>query len=514
MSFRPAVALSCVVAVLLASGSAGAVVKITPGGPDSGRSTVELSGEYRLQGSLLSELAVDAEGTFLGQRAYLDQRLRFGIGLVGDNYRFGVEWDLFSGQIAGDLWQIPGSIDDRNRQKYGALSADGFVPRLAAARFQGPWVTVEAGLITSHWGLGMLSNDGAHDPWFGRSDFGDRVLRVRGTFKPLYGRKQPHPQRDRLLLTVGADWVVDDEMASFSRQQLAFQALASLLYADPDGRRLGIYSVYRNQRELLEDRQTHAVVLDVYGDLPFPIWDSGWSGRVALEAATILGSTNRSLSYNEREALVVAQGGITAQVSVRGPGDKLQFHLRGGWASGDQSPDDEVVQGFLFDRDFDVGMVLFDQLTGGVAAASHVLLSDPDNGGAPPDGVDALVTEGAFGSGLFLQPIVQLRPLSWLEARIGLAVAVSSAPLRHPFYSFRAGGTVRNHHNEEPAGALLGSELNWALQFGGALPFGGDMAPRLEALLQGGHLFVGDALAHSSGSDPIHHLMGTARLRW
>ena len=501
-------------AVLFLAVPADAAVRLPlgPGGED--RKTLELTGEYRLQGSFLSDFAVDAEGTTIGQSKSLDQRLRFGLGLGGNNFKFAVEWDLFSGQIAGDLWNIPGSVDARHREKLAAITADGFVPRRAAALFSGTWASVEVGLVTSHWGLGMLSNDGAHEPFFGRNDFGDRVVRLRGTFKPLYARSEPHPGRDGLMLTVGADWVIDDDNASFSKHQLAFQGLASLVYADAAGKRLGIYTVYRHQRELVEERETNVLVVDAYGDLHVQIWDTGWSARFALEAAAILGTTDRSLSYEERSRLGIAQAGLTGIASLRAPGEKLQFHLRGGWASGDGQPDDEVSHDFTFDRDFDTGMVLFDQLQGGVAAANHVLLSDPEHGGSPPDGVDAVVTEGAFRRGLFVQPIVQVSPLSWLDAKVGVMVGVASTPVRHSCYSFRAGGTPRTHHNEEPQGPMLGAELNWAVRIGGALPFGGDMAPRLEALVQGGHLFLGDALAAEGGSEPIHHLLATGRVRW
>ena len=506
--------LLAAMAVVLMTAPAVAAVRLPLGPGADGSKVLELQGEYRIQGSFLSDFAVDGEGTMIGQDKVLDQRLRFGLGLSGNNFKFAVEWDLFSGQIAGDLWDIPGTIDARHRQKFAAITADGFVPRRAAALFSGTWATVEVGLVTSHWGLGMVSNDGAHDPFFGRNDFGDRVVRLRGTFKPLYARKSPHPARDGLMLTVGADWVIDDDAASFSEHQLAFQGLASVLYADASGKRLGLYSVYRMQRELVDERDTHVLVVDAYGDLPLRLWDTGWSARLALEAAAIVGTTDRSLSYGERERLGIAQAGITGIASLRAPGEKLQFHLRGGWASGDGRPDDGVTHDFTFDRDFDTGMVLFDQLQGGVAAANHVLLSDPEHGGAPPDGVDAVATEGAFRRGLFVQPIVQVSPLSWIDAKVGVLVGVASTPVRHSFYSFRSGGTPRNHHDEEPQGSMLGAELNWALRIGGALPFGGEMAPRLEALVQGGHLFIGDALRASGGSEPIHHLLATGRIRW
>jgi len=490
-----------------------------PLGPDGDNAkVVEIQGEYRIQGSFLTDFPVDAEGTTLGQGAVLDQRLRFRLDLAGVNFKFGVEWDLFSGQMAGDLWGIPGSIDARHREKYAVLTADGFVPRRAAARFSGRWATVEVGLVTSHWGLGMVANDGNRDTFFGRNDFGDRVVRLRGTFKPFgapwHAQKEPHRLRDKVLLTGGVDWVLDDDVATFTEQQLAFQGLLSLLYADADGKRLGIYTVYRHQRELEYDRQTNVVVIDGYGDLPLALGASGWSARLAAEVAVILGTTDRTLTYGERTTLGVASAGLTGIASLRAPGERFQFHLRAGYASGDPNADDEVTNDFTFDRDFDVGMVLFDQLHGGIAAANHVLLSDPDHGGQPPDGVDGLVTEGAFRRAVFAQPIFQVTPCSWFDAKVGVLLSVASTPVRHSFYSFRAGGTPRNHHDEEPTGSALGAELDWSVKFGGPLPFGGEMAPRLEAQIQGGHLFLGRALAASGGSEPIHYLLATGRIRW
>jgi len=508
--FSTAAALALLVSAIPAQGA----VRLPLGPSGEHAKVVELQGEYRLQGNFLSDFPVDAEGTSIGQSAVLDQRLRFHLALAGTDFKFGVEWDLLSGQIAGDLWDIPGGVDARHRQKYAAITADGFVPRRAAALFSGTWATVEVGLVTSHWGLGMVANDGAHDPFFGRNDFGDRVVRLRGTFKPFYARKEVHPARDRFMLTGGVDWVIDDDAATFTEHQLAFQGLISALYADASGKRLGLYAVYRHQRELDDERRTNVVVIDGYGDLPLVLGESGWNARLALEAAVILGTTDRSLSYAERHTLGVAQLGITGIASLKAPGERLKFHLRGGYASGDGNSDDEVAQDFTFDRDFDVGMVLFDQLHGGIAAANHVLLSDPDHGGRPPDGVDGLVTEGAFRRGVFVQPILQASPCSWFDASVGVLLGVASTPVRHSFYSFRAGGTPRNHHDEEPQGSALGAELDWSFRFGGPLPFGGDMAPRVEAQIQGGHLFLGNALAAADGSEPVHYLLATGRIRW
>jgi len=97
-------------------------------------------------------------------------------------------------------------------------------------------------------------------------------------------------------------------------------------------------------------------------------------------------------------------------------------------------------------------------------------------------------------------------------------VALSTAPHRQGFYSFRAGGSPRNHHNEPVSSPLLGTEIDWSVGFGGALPFKAEDAPelRLELLVQGGHLVLGDALRSASEEDDdvIHHFQATGRFAW
>lgn len=56
---------------------AGAV-ELAVGDPPQDGALFRLTGEYRLQGTFLSEFAVDAEGTSFGQGKVLDQRLRIG----------------------------------------------------------------------------------------------------------------------------------------------------------------------------------------------------------------------------------------------------------------------------------------------------------------------------------------------------------------------------------------------------------------------------------------------------
>jgi len=509
---RFAVSAALLSASLFATSTAKADQRFDLRPKQPGVAALELGLDYRIQGTFLSDFPVDAEGTTIGQGAVLDQRFRVALAVEQGRFRLGTEWDLLTGQLAGDLWDIPGDVDDRHREKFAVITADGFIPRRFSARVNGRIGQLEAGLVTSHWGLGMMANDGDHEPLFGRTDFGDRVVRLRGTTRP-FAKAEGFPGREHVYLTAAADMVLADDMAQIADGQIATQAILSVLYRPEDARRLGVYLVHRHQDELAQDRSSDLMVIDGYGVLPIALGKTGWSVELAVEAAGVLGRTDRSLSYNERSELEVRAAGVTARATFRSQGEALQVHLRGGWASGDNNPDDGRTSSFTFDRDFDVGLILFDQVMGGVNAAAHALLVDPEHGGVAPDGVDTLATEGAFQNAMYVQPAVQVAPFSWLDLRGGLMFAGASAPVAHPFYTFREGGSTRNHHNLAPSGGLLGSELDWAVRVGGQLPWGGERAPSLRLRVQGGHLFLGGALQGGSG-DIIHQVMISGLVGW
>jgi len=471
----------------------------------------EFDGEYRFQGTALSDFDVDAEGHSMGQSAWADQRLRAGFHLTYRRLRVGTEWDLFTGQLFGDTWDVPCELDERRRHVNSVVGDGSFLPREAALSLSWPHVQMQVGLTTSHWGLGMMANDGAHDPMFGRADFGDRVVRVRITGKPLYNDARA-PGGKYLMVTAAFDWVVSDDMARFSQQQLAFQGIASLLYADPQARQLGIYMVFRSQKEQDTGRETRAFALDGFGQLPLALGSTGWGLRGAAEGALIVGMTDRAPTYNRPGGTGVVSGGAAGVITVHEPNERLQFHLRGGVASGDPEPDDGVTRDFTFDRDFDVGMVLFDQLMGGVEGATHALLTDPTRS-PPPDGVDAVVTEGAFRRAIFAQPVVQATPWPWLDVRLGVLMATGSVDVAQPYYSFRAGGVPRNHADMEPQGRYLGTEFDWAVRIGGAIKPKLESSPRAAFILQGGHLRTGSAL-YGCCPCSIHMVQMTGRFRW
>jgi hypothetical protein len=472
-------------------------------------------GDLRWIGSGLTDFPVDAEGTMIGQSLWLDQRLRAGLDAkISPLVTAQFELDALTGQLAGDTWDIPGEIDARRRWEHGALTWHGLNLRRAVIQGYAGNLQLRAGWDTSHWGLGVIANDGAHDPLFGRTDLGDRNLRIRMTHVP----SSDGASTGTLLTTVALDVVAVDDILESSHWNLkgaaapdgqwASQAIVSALWLGRNQRKAGAYAVFRQQWEQGGERNTSAFVLDGYGDLPFTVAD--WKLRAATELVGIAAVTDRATTYNSRDGIYLLSWGGVAEFEATQPDGVAKYILRAAYGSGDGNPDDGVARDFGIDRNVGAGLVLFDQVQGSVDAATHALLSDPERSGKPPDGIDTLVAEGGVRHATFLQPAVDVAATDWLGLRAGAVVAWSTSPVSQPFYTYRAGGTPHNHHDVATGGGhFIGSELDWAARLGPTDPE--RLRPSFE--IQGGHGFLGKAM-QGAGPNVIHHVQATARLQW
>lgn len=475
-------------------------------------------GEARLIGALPPDLTTNTDGDAVGQGFHLDSRLRAGFVTGPKTWRLSTELDLFEGQIAGDPWDLSDVPDDRSRDTIGFSNPDtGSVSLRRAVELRraaltgrvGP-IGLEAGLVTSHWGLGMVANDGAHDPTFGRNDFGDRVLRLRVATRPFDGGKTP-------LAFVGAfDRVVEDEIGAWTpfagdnpedAGQAAYNAILSVLWNDKKKeQRGGLYGVYRFQTEADQERKTRVFVLDGYWDWT---WDVGGSDlRTAIEAASFTGFTDRAQTYSAKDGVKIRAASMTGLVGFEPDGLPLEGLLRFGWQSGDGDPDDDVLNELSWDRDFDVGMVLFDEVMGSIDAGTYRQLNNPEHAGGPPEGVDALVSEGAAKAVLFVQPVLEIEPIDVLSLKVGWLPAWSTRPIAQPFTTYRNGGVPQNHEGTTTSGYWLGQELDWAVLVGDQPVTDAGLRPAL--LIQGGHYLASDDM----GGQTHHLLMAEGRVRW
>jgi len=179
----------------------------------------------------------------------------------------------------------------------------------------------------------------------------------------------------------------------------------------------------------------------------------------------------------------------------------------GGGGGGDRTPEDDVLSDFRFDRDLNVGLVLFDEVLGTIDLQAVEAASDPEVSAVPTEGVENLAAEGAFRSAVALQPVVAAVPVHPLEVRLGAVFAWATGPISHPVQTFRNGGVPTNHLGDPATGRYMGTELDWALA---TVEPDTPLRPSLE--LQGGHAWLSRSL--SSGVRRVDHLLLAARLRW
>ena len=496
--------------LMLAVASAGEFGQVgTPAvAPDDDK--IAPYGELRLIYSLPPDVQLDTDGTMLGQDWMLDSRLRTGLAMGKGKVRFVLEGDLIDGQLAGDAWDVPGEEDARDRHRVGVGTAEDYDLRNANIKARLGPIGLQAGVATSHWGLGLLANDGNRDPVFGRNDFGDRVVRLQLGSQPFGGGDVP------LTISVAADRVIEDEFAHWrpfneDKGQKAWQGIGALLWAPDEGATFGAYGVHRRQSEEDDERTTLITALDAYADWTGEV--GGVQLRIAGEGATLLGSSDKSLNYNTRtegSRQKVRAGGITGLVEVAKGDLPVRGIFRGGWASGDGNPDNDTVNDFAYDRDFDAGMVTHDELLGAIDAAAFDQIGRPDNSGGAPEGADAIVREGAFLHAIFLQPVAAFDATDWLELRAGPTLHWATAPISQPFSTTRNGGTPANHLGLPTEGYALGTELNWAIEVGDVVVGPENLGLKPALLLQGGHLLASDNL----GGETVSLVTATGRLRW
>ncbi len=466
-------------------------------------------GELRLIGSLPPDLVLDTDGTELGQDFVLDSRLRAGIYVGKPKLHAVFEGDLIEGQLAGDAWDIPGEEDERDRHRMGAFSARDFDIRKALIRGVAGPIRVQAGVATSHWGLGMLANDGNRDPLFGRNDFGDRVLRLQLASRPFGKGEVP------LVIALAGDRVIEDELAHWApfqeegqRGEKAYQGIAALSWVPEDKVNYGLYGVWRGQTEDDGIRKTRVGVIDAYTDWTGEL--DGLNLRIAAEGATIFGHTDALLNYNNRDQLKVRAGGLTGLVEAIPTDFILGGILRAGWASGDSSGDDDTMHDFVFDRDFDAGMVMHDEFQGAVDASAFDQIGRPEHSGGAPVGAEGLVREGALAHAMFIQPVAQVRPLDWVALRAGATMHWSTGPVSHPFTTTRNGGVPANFLGTPTSGYALGTELNWAVEVGDVVVGPEKVGLKPALVLQGGHLLASDNM----GGETVSLVTATGRVRW
>ncbi len=417
--------------------------------------TAALSAAFRTSYQGTTAFPLDSERT-LGHVAPLQTRLRVGPEIHYGNVGLIAEADAATGALLG----TPSATLVGERVTYPGLQS------LELRKFyvEYKWATgaFRAGQQVSDWGLGLLANSGARDPEagdFGQQVYGTLAYRALLAFRPFYaiGGKWR-----AIELALAGDLVVRDATAIFDRGDRAFQAVVAARFVKDADNNFGLYGVYRNQRNIAyadPTRRTEAWVLD--GALK---WDVVKKRRAHLKVgveAVGLGGQSGLYPNDLAPVQTIRQFGAAARSSLRI--GNTTFYFDGGFASGDQNPNDDRLEAFRFDRDYKVGLVLFDQVLAYQSARGSVRAADTNLVGVAPDGVTQLGTGGAVTGAWYLFPRVKIALSDWLDGYGGPLFAFSSAKLTDPFESRLAGGSSRNYLGGTP-GAYLGTELDVGVQ--------------------------------------------------
>lgn len=318
------------------------------------------------------------------------------------------------------------------------------------------------GQQTSNWGLGLLANDGAHDPEagdFGQQQFGNLTYRGLLAVRPFFSLGGHW----RALETAfAADLIVRDNIAELSHGDRAFQGVFALRYVKDEANSVGVYAVYRSQRNInVSDggKATDVFVVDVAAKWQL-IKRHHRALNVGFEAVAINGTTTQA--RHENAALLgVHQYGAAAKAAYRFRQTTLL--LDWGFASGDHNLSDDQVQNFRFDRDFKVGLILFDQVMAYQSARSAIRAADPNLTGRPAEGLDLLGTASSITGAWYLFPRVKHALRAWLDVYTGPLFAFSTAALTDAFNTRISGGTSVNPFGVK-AGGYLGTEFDLGLQ--------------------------------------------------
>ncbi len=399
------------------------------------------------------------------------------------------EHDLLTGVVAKDAGLagagLPGS--DSLNQEMRKLFIE-----LRYRRF----ARLALGLMPSHWGMGLVANDGDHRWEPGSASFleprhGDRNLRGALTLGLPLG----------LVFVLGGDIKAHDDLVLKGDSAQQYFAALLLGYGEPNS--FGAYVVRRHQ-EAANGHATDVTVADLTGRAGGRL--GPFMATFEAEAVMIAGKTTLAPTVEFIEHDVLQFG-----AAARGSLERGAFGLVGNflYASGDRSPNDGAQHGFHVDPNFPTGLLLFQQVLSAQTGRGSFTAANPALVGVPTADLERIATRRAATNTVSFSPRLRYRPLDGLEVYGGPLFAFAPVENADPFNTQVAGGSPRSALDGR-SGRYLGTELDVGVRYR-ALISGGELTLGAEA----GTLRPGNALQGANGEAmPAVHggrLMARAR---
>lgn len=462
----------------------------------------EFNGNYRVLGWNQSDIALGTNypgehSDLLGRQTFFEHRLRAGSTLRWSSFEFELEFDVLNGLLNAPAdgvvaayprpeGALPGpELADPLRNRSLGLDFNSAAIRKAYLTWKSPIGNFSVGPTTFTWGTGMLSNGGGAqlDDQYGDQRFGDRTFRAMYATKPLYFLSGGRITED-FTAGIGADFLLQDETGRFRRadafggpefvEDLGVSGIFVLRHARGNynsglfvaRRQLWFPHVDTGPQQTGYSTDLGVWAFDFFVEYKQQIPALGGEFYGAFEGVHVTGDTNhvRNLScsgQNAESRCNISQQGAVAKVGV--VGDVVGWELLGGYASGDGNPFDENVTNFRFDRDFKVGLILFDQVMAWQSAAAVRRAADPELTNGPAAGVDLLSTGGSVTNAIFIQPTVRARLSRHLTFRSSVLWARSPQRYTDPLWTNR--NSAKTNAFGAPAGQNYGVELDVGLDY-------------------------------------------------
>jgi hypothetical protein len=490
--------------------------------PERGRRSGrwDAGGEVRGRAEHLSPLAVDAEGSTVDAWTALRTRVLAGadVRLANERLRLVAEFEALNGQVAGASLELGSAASSVpfSPPRNGELTAVA-LPRQLRATWRGPQLQASAGLESFAFGSGLLANDGKNSEtlWFGDAWTGSVMARARVSTTP-WRSQEARPGLRGLGAFVVADEVVRDDNALWLRGDRARQVLGGMQYGTRR-LRLAAWGGHRWQDDfdsLYGDRDTLGPGGDAFGQglstagegvttrvVPLDAWlraeltplDGRQHVVVEAEVVHLRGTTTRVLNPETlgSPARLRSVGGL---LRLRYDHDDwgLTGRLDTLYASGDNDPRDGVVRTFSFHSDFNVGMLLFDEVLPRLGARAADRLSDPALAASPSTGLRHAIPQGAFHNALAVAPAVRWRVAPPVDLRLGVVAARGAGDVVDLYQAaVENGGYNTTFAGGPPDDRGLGVEVDAGVH--GRLNLGG--VGQLSGGLEGALLVPGAALA-------------------
>jgi len=433
-------------------------------------------------GETVTKFSVDADGNQLRNSAVVAPMLR--LGLKADTGR---RYDKLTLTAEYEHDVVTGAFnDDASISGTGLPSSRGVHNELRKAYARVAYnkqLFAGAGLMTSHWGLGLVANDGTRRWTPGSARFvdprsGDRVLRGFagiGLSRSL-----------GMAVTLGADSVVGDDILLDGDD--ATQVVGALRLGVGKRHGGGVYVVRRSQ--------------NAANGSSFDVWAIDATARTSLrvgngrldlagEVVSIIGDTTLAPTM-EYPVHDIRQFAAAARASYSM--DTWGTVVDALFATGDANFDNDTQTAFKVDPRYEMGLLMYRQVLAGHTGRGVATASNLDLVGMPSPDIERFATRGSASNTIAVFPRAWWRPASQLEFYGGPLIALAATDVADPFNSRINGGTPRNALDGNP-GRYLGTEFDlgarWQRDMNGGR--------RLSVGVEGGVLVPGNALRDATG---------------